>query len=79
MHDPEEIEFVAVCSPRDATQAGMIRETLEQAGLNCYVDNEMFSAVQMGGMSMGVGGMRVMVPETQADQARDIIAGLGME
>lgn len=50
-----------------------------QANINCYIDNETFSSVQMGGMSIGAGSMKVMVPEDQTKHAKDIIAGLGIE
>lgn len=80
MNDQDNIKFIAVFHPRDPVQAGMIREALVQDGVNCYVDNENFTSVQMGGgMGIGAGKMRIMVPEDQAGRARDVITGLGME
>lgn len=75
MNDQDNIKFISIFQPRDPVQAGMIREALVQASINCYVNNE------MGGMSIGAGSMStgIMVPEDQAEQARDIITGLGME
>ncbi|MDD5679455.1 MAG: DUF2007 domain-containing protein [Kiritimatiellae bacterium] len=79
MNDQDNTKFIAVFQPRTSVQSGMIREALEQADITCYVDNEHFSSVQMGGMSIGAGSMKVMVPEDQTEQAKDIIAGLGIE
>ena len=78
-NDQDNIKFIAVFQPRDPVQAGIIREALVQANVNCYVNNEIFSSTRMGGVSIGAGSMSVMVPEDQAEQARDIITGLGME
>ena len=79
MNNQDKMKLVSVFQPRNPVQAGMIREALTQASVNCYVDNETFSGVQMGGISIGAGKMSVMVPEDQAEQAKEIIAGLGME
>ena len=57
MNDQDKIKFIAVFQLRDPVQAGMIRETLVQASVNCYVDNEIFSSVRMGGVSIGAGSM----------------------
>lgn len=78
MNDQDNTKFIAVFHPRDPLQAGMIREALEQAGVNCYVNNENFS-IQNGCISIGAGSMRIMVSEDQAEQAKDVITGLGME
>ena len=80
MNDQDNIKFISVFQPRDPVQAGMIREALVQASVNCYVNNEMGGmSIGAGSMSTGAGSMRIMVPEDQAEQARDIITGLGME
>ena len=46
-------KFIVIFRPRETVQAGMIREALAQAGVNFYVENEVFSSVQMGGMGLG--------------------------
>jgi len=77
MTDDADIRFVPVCQPGGAIQAGMIREALQQAGVNCYVENETFSMVRLGGgAGTGLGAMRAMVPADQVDRARAIIAEL---
>jgi hypothetical protein len=76
MNDQDNMKFITVFRPRDPVQAGMIREALVQASVNCYVNNE---TVQVGCINIGAGSMSIMVPEDQAEQARDIITGLGME
>ena len=67
-------EFIAVFRTRDTVQSGFIRSALEEAGVICYVDNENFSAVRMGGL----GTMTVMVPRSQAERAGEIIRELGI-
>lgn len=80
MNKQEDTRFVCICKPRDSIQAGMIRGALEDAGLHGYVNNENFATVRLGGgMGLGVGTMRVMVPADQADRARGIVVGLGIE
>lgn len=77
MNDAKDEQFISICQPKDAVQAGMIREALEQAGVNCYVSNENFSAIRTFG-GVGAGTMAVMVPESQAEQATQIIKDLGV-
>ena len=72
-------KFVPIFKPYDTTQAGFIREALEQADIICYVNNENLSSVRMGGIGVGVGSMTVMVPDNQTEQAIEIIKGLGIE
>ncbi len=57
----------------------MIREALEQSKVNVYIDNETLSSVRFGGIGIAAGGMNVMVPENEVEQARKILADLGIE
>ena len=76
MTDPR---FISIFKPYDAMQAGFIRDALEQADIVCYVNNENLSAIRMGGMGIGAGSMAVMVPVDRAEEAIEIIKGLGIE
>ena len=76
----EDIHFVSICQPRDSIQAGMIRGALQDAGLTCHVENENFSAIRLGGgMGIGAGAMRVMVPSDQVEKANVVLKGLGID
>ncbi len=70
--------FVSIWQPGSPIQAGMIRDALEQANINCYVNNEVACSARFGGVSLGAGGMAVMVPENEVGQARQILVGLGV-
>ena len=79
MNDQVDTEFIAVFHPQNHLQAGMIRVALEQANVNCYVDNETASSVRMGGVGIGAGSTTIMVPRYEAERALDIITGLAIE
>lgn len=74
----DDTKFVSVWQPHDTVQAGLIRSTLEAANIPCYVNNENLASVH-GGLSIGIGRMAVMVPENQAEKARELIRDLGVE
>ena len=70
--------FVAIYGPRNSHEAGLIRETLEANDIICYIDNENYYNVGAV-VAIGAKAMTVMVPETVAAQAKDIIDGLGLK
>lgn len=72
-------KFLPVFQPYDSTQAGLIRNALEQNNIICYVNNESVSSIRFGGIGMGAASMMVMVPESQQDEALKIISDLGLE
>lgn len=69
-------EFICIFQPMNHMQAGMIRDALLEADINCYVNNESTSAMRFGGFGIGAGTMNVMVPRDQAEQAKKIIESL---
>jgi len=71
--------FVSIYQPYDTTQAGLIRSALEQNNVVCYVNNENVSSMRFGGLGFGAASMMVMVPESQRDEALQIISELGLE
>ena len=70
-------KLVPVSQPFDTMQAGIIQSALEDNNILCYVDNENMSAIRFGGMAIGAAAMTVMVPESQQEQAHQIISELG--
>ena len=56
-------------SPADAQ---LVRSRLEAANLQATVTHEL-SALSMDGYSLATGGIRVQVPEDQAEDARELI------
>jgi hypothetical protein len=57
-------------SPADAQ---LIRSRLEVSGFHAIVTNEL-AALSIEGYSMSTGGIRVQVPEDEADDARALLA-----
>ena len=79
MESMNDTKFVSIFQPYDATQAGFIRDALEQADIVCYVNNENISGMRFGGMGIGAGSMAVMVPKDRAEEAIGIIKALGIQ
>jgi hypothetical protein len=79
MKDLNNAKFISVYQPYDTIQAGLIQSTLEKNDIVCYVNNENGSSVRFGGLGFGAASMMVMVPESQKDQALQIISELGLE
>lgn len=73
------IKLVSVFQPRDTMQASMIRDALQQNGIDCCIENENFSNVRLGGWGTGAGTMNVLVSSEKADLAKEILADLGFE
>jgi len=76
MNTQDSMQFVSICTPNNSFHAGMIRAALESAGINVYINNESFSQIRQGGIGIGSGSMAVMVPENEAEKARQIIDAL---
>jgi hypothetical protein len=79
MKNRNDTQFVSVSQPADTFQAGIIRGALENENIICYVNNENTASTHFGGIGLGAASMAVMVPENQAEQAVEIIKGLGIE
>lgn len=73
-HDNE----IVLCSEfANDTEAHIASAALEQAGIPCFIDGELFSRVYpVGGM---LGGLRLMVKRKDLDRANDIINSLNFE
>ena len=66
------MKLVTVFSAFNPAEAQLVRSRLDAAGFHATVANEL-SALSMEGYSMAVGGIRVQVPEAEADEARTFL------
>ncbi len=67
------MEPVVVFRAFSPAEAQLVRSRLESAGFLVEVVGEL-SALSMEGYSMATGGIRVLVPADQAEEARQLLA-----
>ena len=67
------MSLVTVYRSFSSGDAHLVCSRLEAANLQATVAHEL-SALSMEGYALAAGGIRVQVPEEQAEQAREIIA-----
>jgi hypothetical protein len=67
------MNLVTVFRAFNPIQAHLVRSRLEVAGFHAHVTHET-AALVTDGYSMAVGGVRVQVPEDEAEDARELIA-----
>lgn len=67
------MDFVTVFETLNPAEAQLIRSRLAAAGLEAHVEPEI-APFHIEGFSLAAGGIRVKVPEAQAEQAQAIIA-----
>lgn len=65
--------FVVVFKSFSPAEAQLIRSRLEAAGCHAFVHHEL-SSLSLEGYALAAGGIRVEVPENEADEARELIA-----
>lgn len=65
--------FVVVFKSFNPAEAHLIRSRLEAAGCHAVIHHEL-SALSLEGYALAAGGIRVEVPENEADEARELIA-----
>ncbi|MCX8090037.1 MAG: DUF2007 domain-containing protein [Verrucomicrobiae bacterium] len=63
------MNFVTVFTALNPADAQLTRARLEAAGFHAVVTHET-AALSMGGYALGIGGIRVQVPEPEAEEAR---------
>ena len=75
MADESSKDLVEVYVPVDQWEAHAIKQTLEDAGIYCYIDGELTSAWAGGGLLGNAGRwrMRIMVPQAYQARAKEII------
>lgn len=72
------MELVTVFTAFNPAEAQLIRSRLEAAGLHAFVAGEL-AALSMDGYALAVGGIRVQVPEAEAEAALELIRDAGTE
>ncbi len=65
--------FVVVFKSFNPAEAHLIRSRLEAAGYHAVIHHEL-SALSLEGYALAAGGIRVEVPEDEADEASELIA-----
>lgn len=70
------MEPTTVFKAFNPAEAQLVRSRLEAAGFHAIVAHEL-SALSLDGYSMAVGGIRVQVPESEAEEARQFLAQAG--
>ena len=66
------MDRVTVFTAFNPVQAQIVSTRLQTAGLDATVEGEA-AALSMEGYSLATGGIRVQVPSTQEDEARQLI------
>lgn len=66
------MELVTVSTQFNPAQAQLVRSRLEAAGFHAFVKNEIAGMV-FEAYTMGVGGIQIQVPETEATDAREFL------
>ena len=70
------MELVTITKQFSPASAQLIRSRLEAAGFHAMVADEL-SALSMDGYSMATGGIRVQVPDNEAEEARQFLETAG--
>jgi|GEM_PF-537419 len=65
-------QFVEVYTASSVPDAYVIKAALEGAGITVQVTNEYLDAV-MGGVPLDAAAPRILVPQSQADAAREVL------
>ena len=66
------MDFVTVLTAFNPADAQLARSRLEAAGFHPFVANEN-AALSIEGYALAVGGIRVQVPEAEADDAKEFL------
>lgn len=67
------MELITVYTAFNPADAQLVRSRLEAAQFHALVAHEL-SALSLDGYSMAVGGIRVQVPENEAEEARQFLS-----
>lgn len=66
------MDFTVIYTALNPADAQLVRSRLEAAGFHPFVANEN-SALGTEGYSLAVGGIRVKVPTTEADEVKEFL------
>ena len=72
------MQLVTVFTAFNSAEAQLIRSRLEAAGLRAFVQDEL-SALSMDGYALAAGGIKVQVPDVDAEFALELIRDSGTE
>ena len=70
------MDLVTVFTAFNSAEAQLIRSRLEAAGLRAFVQDEL-SALSMDGYALAAGGIKVQVPDVDAELALELIRDSG--
>ncbi|MFA6546889.1 MAG: DUF2007 domain-containing protein [Limisphaerales bacterium] len=70
------MELVTVFTSFNLAEAQLIRSRLEAAGLHVFVAEEL-SPLSIEGYSLATGGIRVQVPDVEAELALELVRDRG--
>jgi len=66
------MELITISTAFNPADAQLTRSRLEAAGFHAVVTNEL-SALSMDGYALAAGGIRVQVPESEAEDAKEFL------
>ena len=66
------MELRTIYNTLNSADANLLRGRLEVAGFDAFIHGEM-AGMTLGGYISAAGGIRIQVPEDQADEARALI------
>ncbi len=66
------MELRTIYNTLNSADANLLRGRLEVAGFDAFIHGEM-AGMTLGGYTSAAGGIRIQVPEDQADEARALI------
>jgi hypothetical protein len=66
------MSLVTIHTSFSPAEAQLVRSRLEASGFHAVVASEL-SALSVDGYSLAVGGIRVQVPASEADDARELL------
>ncbi len=70
------MQLVTVFTAFNSAEAQLIRSRLEAAGLHAFVADEL-SALSIEGYALAAGGIKVQVPDVEAEAALELIRDPG--
>ena len=70
------MDLVTVFTAFNSAEAQLIRSRLEAAGLRAFVQDEL-SALSIDGYALAAGGIKVQVPDVDAELALELIRDSG--
>ncbi len=67
------MNLVTIANVLNPAEAGLICSRLESADFHPFMPDQ-FSAINTDGYTLAIGGIRIQVPENEANDAKDFLA-----